>query len=446
MFTRLTRRLIMEATSPLLLTLLLCCFSFTNSQVVDLDTSNFKSKVLDSDELWIVMFYAPWCGHCQSFKPEYFKAAKIMTGIVKLGYLDADNHKSLAGEYGIQGFPTVKIFASNKQRPEDYNGPRTVDGLVEAAKKHISSMLSQRLRGGGGGGGSSGGGRKTGNAQDVIELTDSNFEELVLNSEDIWLVEFFAPWCGHCKNLAPHWQSAATELKNKVKLGALDATVHQVISNRYGIRGFPTIKYFPGGKKDGSAEEYDGGRTSADIVNWAMEKVAENIPPPPVNEIVDENVLKEACEKSQLCVISILPVIYDCQAECRNKFISLIQSMGEKYKRRMWGWVWAEAGTQPHLEEAFGIGGFGYPAMAALNYRSMKYSPLKGSFSEQGLADFFRELLYGKSSTVPLKNAKLPTIEKIEMWDGKDKELPTEEDIDLSDVELEDLDNVKTEL
>lgn len=79
---------------------------------------------------------------------------------------------------------------------------------------------------------------QTGNAKDVIELTDSNFEELVLNSEDIWLVEFFAPWCGHCKNLAPHWQSAATELKNKVKLGALDATVHQVISNRYGVSGF----------------------------------------------------------------------------------------------------------------------------------------------------------------------------------------------------------------
>lgn len=63
-------------------------------------------------------------------------------------------------------------------------------------------------------------------SKDVIELTDENFDKLVLNSEDMWLVEFYAPWCGHCKNLAPEWAAAANELKGKVKLGALDATVN----------------------------------------------------------------------------------------------------------------------------------------------------------------------------------------------------------------------------
>lgn len=65
-------------------------------------------------------------------------------------------------------------------------------------------------------------------SKDVIELTDENFDKLVLGSEDMWLVEFFAPWCGHCKNLAPHWATAATELKGKVKLGALDATSNTI--------------------------------------------------------------------------------------------------------------------------------------------------------------------------------------------------------------------------
>ena len=67
---------------------------------------------------------------------------------------------------------------------------------------------------------------KSSDSKDVIELTDQNFDKLVLESNDMWLVEFFAPWCGHCKNLAPHWASAATELKGKVKLGALDATMN----------------------------------------------------------------------------------------------------------------------------------------------------------------------------------------------------------------------------
>ena len=76
---------------------------------------------------------------------------------------------------------------------------------------------------------------QTGDEKDVVELTDSNFNELVLESNDLWLVEFFAPWCGHCKNLAPEWARAASELKGKVKLGALDATVHTVMAGRYGV-------------------------------------------------------------------------------------------------------------------------------------------------------------------------------------------------------------------
>ena len=76
----------------------------------------------------------------------------------------------------------------------------------------LKSLVKERLSGKSSsssnsksGGSSSGGG----SSSDVVELTESNFEELVLNSDDMWLVEFFAPWCGHCKNLEPEWKSAA---------------------------------------------------------------------------------------------------------------------------------------------------------------------------------------------------------------------------------------------
>lgn len=176
--------------------------------------------------------------------------------------------------------------------------------------------------------------------KDVIELTDSNFNKLVLQSDDMWLVEFFAPWCGHCKNLAPHWNKAATELKGKVKLGALDATVYTTTAAKYGVQGYPTIKYFaPGPKDSSSAQDYDGGRTSNDIVNWALQKFAENLPAPKPIQIVDEESFKEVCDQKPLCVIAFLPHILDCQSECRNKYITVLENSAQKFKQRQWGYV-----------------------------------------------------------------------------------------------------------
>ncbi|XP_058801086.1 protein disulfide-isomerase A6 homolog [Phymastichus coffea] len=418
------------------------CMYSSNSDVVDLTPNNFDKKVIDSDSIWIVEFYAPWCGHCQSLKPEYEKAATALKGIVKVGAVNADNHKSLGSQYGVNGFPTIKIFGADKNKPEDYNGARTASGLVDAALNAASQKARNNL----------GGGRKSSDSKsssgskdskDVIELTDENFDKLVMNSEDMWLVEFFAPWCGHCKNLAPHWASAATELKGKVKLGALDATVHTIKASQYEIRGYPSIKFFAPGKKDSdSVSDYDGGRTSNDIVTWALEKLTESVPAPEIVQIVDEKSLKKACEDKPLCIVSVLPHILDCQSECRNNYLSILKTLGEKFKKKMWGWVWAEAGAQPNIEEALEIGGFGYPALAAVNIKKMKYSLLKGAFSQNGINEFLRDLSYGRGSTAPLKGTELPKIYSHEPWDGKDAEPPQEEDIDLSDIDLDEKDEL----
>lgn len=53
-------------------------------------------------------------------------------------------------------------------------------------------------------------------SDDVVELTASNFRSKVLDSDELWVVEFYAPWCGHCKSLAPEWKKAATQLKVRV--------------------------------------------------------------------------------------------------------------------------------------------------------------------------------------------------------------------------------------
>lgn len=196
---------------------------------------------------------------------------------------------------------------------------------------------------------------------------------------------------------------------------------------------------FPAGKKDGEASEYDGGRTASDIVAWATDRVAANIPPPEVYEVTSQDVITQNCQDHQICVVAVLPHILDCQAECRNNYLSILRAMGEKYKKNQWGWVWSEAAAQPALEEALGIGGFGYPAMAALNSRKKLYVLLKGPFSEKGINEYLRDLSYGKGSSVLMRDSELPKVQNLEPWDGKDGQMYVEEEIDLSDVELDDL-------
>ena len=63
----------------------------------------------------------------------------------------------------------------------------------------------------------------------VVKLDQSNFKKLVLDSDDVWMVEFYAPWCGHCKSLAPEWEKSAKALKGFVKVGAVDMTTDQAV-------------------------------------------------------------------------------------------------------------------------------------------------------------------------------------------------------------------------
>ena len=75
--------------------------------------------------------------------------------------------------------------------------------------------------------------------------------------------------------------------------------------------------------------------------------------------------------------------------------------------------------------------------MTVVSTKKMKYSSLTGSFGHDGIHEFLRDLSYGKGRTNPVRGAKLPTLKSVDAWDGKDAELPVEEDIDLSDVDLD---------
>ncbi|KAJ1500544.1 hypothetical protein HMI55_003840 [Coelomomyces lativittatus] len=113
----------------------------------------------------------------------------------------------------------------------------------------------------------------------VLELDPSNFDQEIMESEHTILVKFYAPWCGHCKSLHTDFSNSAEKLKNSAKLAALDCDKHGQFCQRFGIRGFPTLKIYY--KKPMSTKriilDYNGGRSTKDIVSYVKERVPNHV-------------------------------------------------------------------------------------------------------------------------------------------------------------------------
>merc|ERR1719399_156326 len=414
---------------PHLLLSLVAASPWGGENVVQSTAKTFSADVMDQPGVALVAFYAPWCGHCKNLAPAFDKAAAALKGIAALVAVDATAEPSLGSTYGVKGFPTIKLFGFNKKKPTDYQGGRDaksiVDGVLAAAKVLARTRLNggkkpssegPKFSGGGSGGGSA-----------VVELTDDNFEELVLDSKDQWLVAFTAPWCGHCKALLPEWDKASLQLKGKVKLGNVDATAHQGLGSTYGVQGYPTIKWFPAGEKSGgasSAQDYQQERKAGSIVKFALDELSKSGWEPEVNEIFDHAHFKEQCEENQLCILGFLPSIYEDGKDGREGNIAVLKAAVAKATGATFGAGWVEAGAQENLESKFRIGGF--PSVVLISHKKKTVSVFNGAFDKQKVTTFVQMLGGGKSARrVEVK--EWPKLNTVEKWDGGEAPVIEEE-------------------
>jgi thioredoxin 2 len=99
-----------------------------------------------------------------------------------------------------------------------------------------------------------------------VELTTSNFQKQITGNDIPVLVDFWAPWCGPCRSMAPAFEAAAKQLEPGFRLAKLNTENEQAIGAQYDIRSIPTMVLFKGGRE---VARQSGAMMAADIVRWA---------------------------------------------------------------------------------------------------------------------------------------------------------------------------------
>lgn len=123
--------------------------------------------------------------------------------------------------------------------------------------------------------------------ENVYILTDKNGDKFIAEEEFVF-VKFYAPWCGHCKKMAPDYKELGAKFNvegSKIKIAKVDSTVHKEFSGKFGIEGFPTLKLFV----NGEPIDYSGERTKEAISTFIANKIKTEI-----------NIVKTSAEVEEL--------------------------------------------------------------------------------------------------------------------------------------------------
>merc|ERR1711971_1472682 len=197
-------------------------------------------------------------------------AQKIFSGEVKSHFLmfssanaDEEDHKRILEFFGIteSELPTYRAIKLGedmaKFKPEDDafdNAEKFVADFLEGKLKQ--HLMSQEIP-------------EDWDKEGVKVLVGKNFQEVALNPEKDVLVEFYAPWCGHCKQLTPIWDELGEKYKGHetIVIAKMDSTANELEEVK--VQGFPTIKLFKKGSNE--AIDFNGDRTVAGFTKFLDE-------------------------------------------------------------------------------------------------------------------------------------------------------------------------------
>jgi protein disulfide isomerase len=194
--------------------------------------------------------------------------AKEFHGKITFVHIDASNYGSLAPRVGLSGdqFPAVAIDEAGAFYAYPQGDAITSEKIRNFANEYLGGKLKRIIR-------SEAAPAAHTDDNGLTTVVGTTFDKLILNKEHDVFVQFYAPWCSHCKEMVPALNDLAKKLKNEdVVIARFDATANEYDKNKFQVLGFPTLYFIKAGK-GGVAEEYTGGRSLDEMLTYVRQKV-----------------------------------------------------------------------------------------------------------------------------------------------------------------------------
>ncbi|KAF8897127.1 thioredoxin-like protein [Infundibulicybe gibba] len=208
--------------------------------------------------VWFIEHFSPNCGHCRAFAPTWEKLVRENDmrrenggGEIGLAQVDCTVYGDLCNANGVGGYPEMILFRDGK-KVESYRGRRDLDLLTSYIESHAIKPEAEKPQ------------SPLNIAGTVLELSESTFQATLQQGPAF--VKFFAPWCGHCKKLAPTWKQLAKHMQNKLIIGEVNCEDHKALCASQDVKGYPSLIYY---SKNGVKSEYQNGRKLEQLKTFA---------------------------------------------------------------------------------------------------------------------------------------------------------------------------------